>query len=182
MCDFNPRKSRVKVTTAIYHGNLPQYFYNTGPWSNICRWDKDPSPEGSCYAWVGFSLIPKYKTWLIGFARSKHSYLAFFRYKKRFVTVTAIVTVIKLFLRPCQRGQKARVFASGTLFQSVLIFACNARCLPLRKGSISCHIPASVLLDNIGIDWKGWPWTDSSHGALIEYSTIDLLILFKNNF
>ncbi len=31
MCDFNPRKSRVKVTAVIYCGNLPQYFYNTGP-------------------------------------------------------------------------------------------------------------------------------------------------------
>jgi len=31
MCDFNPRKSRVKVTVVIYHGNLTQYFYNTGP-------------------------------------------------------------------------------------------------------------------------------------------------------
>jgi hypothetical protein len=32
MCDFNPRKSRVKVTAVIYRGNLLQYFYNTGPW------------------------------------------------------------------------------------------------------------------------------------------------------
>ncbi len=32
MCDFNPRKSRVKVAAVIYRGNLPQYFYNTGPW------------------------------------------------------------------------------------------------------------------------------------------------------
>jgi hypothetical protein len=31
MCDFNPRKSRVKVTGVIYRGNLPQYLYNTGP-------------------------------------------------------------------------------------------------------------------------------------------------------
>jgi hypothetical protein len=30
MCDFNPRKSRVKVTAVISRGNLPQYFYNTG--------------------------------------------------------------------------------------------------------------------------------------------------------
>jgi hypothetical protein len=33
MCDFNPRKSRVKVAAVIYRGNLLQYFYNTGPWS-----------------------------------------------------------------------------------------------------------------------------------------------------
>jgi hypothetical protein len=30
MCDFNPGKSRVKVTAVIYPSNLPQYFYNRG--------------------------------------------------------------------------------------------------------------------------------------------------------
>ncbi len=31
MCYFNPRKSTVKVIAVFYRGNLPQYFYNTGP-------------------------------------------------------------------------------------------------------------------------------------------------------
>ncbi len=30
---FNLVKSRVKITAAIYHGNLLQYFYNIGPCS-----------------------------------------------------------------------------------------------------------------------------------------------------
>ncbi len=55
MCYFNPRKSRVKVTTVNYHGNLPQYFYNTGPW-----WSKFVSTFKRCVFFQHHTILDIY--------------------------------------------------------------------------------------------------------------------------